>query len=462
MQRRIRRHRSVVSLYAEQLARRGIASENLAERLGAEALASLKAHGPDSVGAPAAAPRPQPPHGKPVRTTIPLGRLRAMIKRLATAPQGFVVHPDLSKMLDDWRLIASSGDRPVDWRLAENLAYGSLLANGFNVRVSGLDVGRGTFVHRHHVWHHQDSDTDWRDLHVPLRHVAEGQGTFSIFESPLSEEAVVGFEYGYSLKSGRDLVVWEAQFGDFVNNAQVIIDQYIASGEFKWGYESGLVLMLPHGHDGWGPEHSSAFLGRFLQLCASGNMHVALPSTAAQMFHLLRRHALAERRQPLVIMTPKLCFYGMQQSYSPLRLLAEEEFQPLLAEDRTIDRDQVSRVIVTSGKFYYDLADERKRTGLGDLPILRAEQLYPFPADGLASELRKYPRLKHVIWAQEEARNHGAWHLVRDHLENALPSAVSLDYAGRAASAASATGSGAVHAAEQRQIVAAALEMHQA
>ncbi len=462
MQRRIRRHRSVVSLYSEQLSRRGIPDEKLAESRGAAALASMKAQAPDSADAAAVSPRQQPPQGKPVRTTIPLGQLRAMIERLATAPQGFVLHADLSKMLDDWRLVASSGDRPVDWRLAENLAYGSLLANGFNVRLSGLDVGRGTFVHRQHVWHDQDSDTDWRDLHVPLRHVAEAQGTFSIFESPLSEEAVVGFEYGYSLKCGRDLVVWEAQFGDFVNNAQVIIDQYIASGESKWGYESGLVLLLPHGHDGWGPEHSCAFLGRFLQLCSSGNMHVAMPSTAAQMFHLLRRQALAERRQPLVVMTPKPWLYGVQRSYSPLRLLAEEAFHPLLAEDRACDRDQVSRVIVTSGKLYYDLADERERAGLRDLPILRAEQLHPFPADRLAAELRRYPRLKHVVWTQEEARNHGAWHLVRDHLESALPPGVLLDYAGRAASPSTATGSGAVHAAEQRQIVAAALEMHRA
>jgi 2-oxoglutarate dehydrogenase E1 component len=382
-----------------------------------------------------------------------------MIERLATAPQGFVEHAELSRMLDDWRLVARDADRPVDWRLAENLAYGSLLANGFNVRLSGLDVGRGTFVHRQHVWHDQDADTDWQDLHVPLRHVADGQGIFSVFESPLSEEAVVGFEYGYSLKCGRDLVVWEAQFGDFVNNAQVIIDQYIASGEAKWGYESGLVLLLPHGHDGWGPEHSCAFLGRFLQLCASGNMHVAMPSTAAQMFHLLRRQALTDHRQPLVVMTPKPWLYGVRPSYSPLRRLADDEFHPLLTEDRDADRDAVTRVIVTSGKLYYDLADERERTGLRDRPILRAEQLHPFPADALASELRQFPQLEHLVWAQEEARNHGAWPLVRDQLESALPPGVRLHYAGRAASASTAAGSAAVHAVEQRQIVAAAFEV---
>ena len=297
MQRRILRHRSVVSLYAEQLSRRGMAGEELAETLGAEALSAMKAQAPNNAVAPtmAGGPPPQTLPSKPARTTIPLDQLRAMTERLATPPQGFVLHADLSKMLEDWRLVASDDDRPVDWRLAENLAYGSLLANGFNVRLSGLDVGRGTFVHRQHVWHDQDADTDWQDLHVPLRHVADGQGIFSIFESPLSEEAVVGFEYGYSLRCGRDLVVWEAQFGDFVNNAQVIIDQYIASGESKWGYQSGLVLLLPHGHDGWGPEHSCAFLGRFLQLCVSGNMHVAMPSPPRRCF----TYCVA-RRSPIV------------------------------------------------------------------------------------------------------------------------------------------------------------------
>jgi 2-oxoglutarate dehydrogenase E1 component len=460
MQRRIRRHRSVVSLYAEQLSRRGIAGEELAATLGAEATAAMKAQAPGSAAATTAAgSSPTAPQAKPVRTAIPLDQLRAMIDRLAAAPPGFVQHAELRRMLDDWRRVAAGEDRPVDWRLAENLAYGSLLANGFNVRLSGLDVGRGTFVHRHHVWHDQDADTDWQDLHVPLRHVAPGQGTFSIFESPLSEEAVVGFEYGYSLKCGRDLVVWEAQFGDFVNNAQVIIDQYIASGQAKWGYESGLVLLLPHGHDGWGPEHSCAFLGRFLQLCAAGNMHVAMPSTAAQMFHLLRRQALTEHRQPLVVMTPKLPSYAIRPSYSPLRKLADDEFHPLLKEDRDADGEAVSRVIITSGKLYYDLADEREKRGLRDLPVLRAEQLHPFPADALATELLRFGRLEHVIWAQEEARNHGAWHLVRDQLETALPPGVTLHYAGRAASAAAATGSAALHAVEQREIVAAALEM---
>ena len=361
-------------------------------------------------------------------------------------------------MLDDWRLVAAGDDRPVDWRLAENLAYGSLLANGFNVRLSGLDVGRGTFVHRHHVWHDQDADTDWQDLHVPLRHIAEGQGIFSIFESPLSEEAVVGFEYGYSLKCGRDLVVWEAQFGDFVNNAQVIIDQYIASGEAKWGYESGLVLLLPHGHDGWGPEHSCAFLGRFLQLCAAGNMHVAMPSTAAQMFHLLRRQALTERRQPLVVMTPKLPAYAHAAVVFAAARARRREFHPLLGEDRDVDREAVRRVIVTSGKLYYDLADERAKTGFAICRYCASSSSTRFRRMRWPTELRRFPQLRHVVWAQEEARNHGAWHLgsrsARDRV--AARGVAALRRPG--CSAAAATGSAAVHAVEQREIVAAALE----
>jgi len=362
-------------------------------------------------------------------------------------------HADIATMLEDWRSIAVEHDRALDWRLAENLAYGSLVANGFNVRLSGLDVGRGTFFHRQHVWHDQAADTDWQNLHIPLRHVAEGQGFFSIFESPLSEEAVLGFEYGYTLQCGRDLVVWEAQFGDFVNNAQVIIDQFIATGELKWGYKSGLVVLLPHGHEGGGPEHSCAFLGRFLQLCAEGNMQVAMPSTAAQLYHLLRRQALMDKRKPLIVMTPKMWLYGHQASHSRLRDLANDEFHPLLGEQAGIDHAAVVRAIVTSGKLYYDLLTERSTAGLQSLPILRVEQLYPFPTDSLREALGRFPLLREVVWAQEEAKNHGAWLLVRDQLESALPPGVSLIYAGRPAAAATAVCNAARHASERHELV---------
>jgi 2-oxoglutarate dehydrogenase E1 component len=379
------------------------------------------------------------------------------LQRLATVPRGFLPHADIATMLEDWQSIADENDRAIDWRLAENLAYGSLVANGFNVRLSGLDVGRGTFFHRQHVWHDQASDTDWQNLHVPLRHVGEGQGFFSIFESPLSEEAVLGFEYGYTLQCGRDLVVWEAQFGDFVNNAQVIIDQFIATGELKWGYKSGLVVLLPHGHEGGGPEHSCAFLGRFLQLCAEGNMQVAMPSTAAQLYHLLRRQALMDKRKPLIVMTPKLWLYGHQASYSRLRDLANDEFHPLLGEQADIDHAAVVRTIVTSGKLYYDLLTERSKAGLQSLPILRVEQLYPFPTDSLREALGRFPLLREVVWAQEEAKNHGAWHLVRDQLESALPPGVSLIYAGRPAAAATAVCNAARHVSERHELITDAL-----
>ena len=460
MQSRIERHRSVVELYAEQLVSRGIAAGDQLDRLRAEALAILtiaqSQQGIPSAAKPASSSA-RTQHNRPIHTAIPLDQLRTIIERLATAPPGFMLHTNIEKMLENWRRVASDHDHPVDWRLAENLSYGSLLANGFNVRLSGLDIGRGSFLHRQHLWHDQATDTDWLKVHVPLRHVAEAQGTFSIFESPLSEEAVLGFEYGYTLQCGRDLVVWEAQFGDFVNNAQVIIDQFISSGECKWGYESGLVLLLPHGYDGAGPEHSCAFLGRFLQLCAAGNIVVAIPSTPAQSYHLLRRQALLDQRKPLVVMTPKPWLYGHRPSYSRLHDLAHGEFHPLLVDLADIDRASVDRVIVTSGKHYYDLLSERSKTGHQNLPILRVEQLYPFPVHSLRDELARFPRLRTVVWAQEEAKNHGAWHLVRDQLEAALPPQASLTYAGRSPAAPSAVCNAQVHAAEQYDAVASAL-----
>jgi 2-oxoglutarate dehydrogenase E1 component len=462
MQRRIHGHRSVVDLYAEKRVALGLARDGELERLKTAALAAMTEAlpteeatastyvWPDNDGATTQGHRA-------VSTAVPISHLRTILQRLATVPRGFVLHADIAKMVEDWRSIADGGDRPIDWRLAENLAYGSLVANGFNVRLSGLDVGRGSFFHRQHVWHDQAAAADWQNVHVPLRHVAEPQGFFSIFESPLSEEAVLGFEYGYTLQCGRDLVVWEAQFGDFVNNAQVIIDQYIASGELKWGYKSGLVVLLPHGHEGGGPEHSCAFLGRFLQLCAEGNMQVAMPSTAAQLYHLLRRQALTDKRKPVIVMTPKMWLHGHQASYSRLRDLADDEFHPLLGEQADVDHAAVVRTIVTSGKLYYDLLTERSKAGLQSLPILRVEQLYPFPADSLREALARFPLLREVVWAQEEAKNHGAWHLVRDQLESALPPGVLLIYAGRPAAAATAVCDAARHASERHELVTDAL-----
>ena len=463
MQRRIRSQRSGAAIYGERLAARGIEVEGQLEAFRAKVVAAMSDESLAASDARAAAgaltekERPEAITAAAVRTGVALAQLQAIVRRFCVVPPGFEVHADIEAILQKWVHAAADGDRAVDWCLAENLAYGSLVANGFNVRLTGLDVGRGSFFHRYHVWHDQAADNDWDDIHLPLRHVAEGQGIFSIFESPLSEEAVLGFEYGYSLQCGRDLVVWEAQFGDFVNNAQVIIDQFIASGECKWGYKSGLVMLLPHGHEGAGAEHSCAYLGRFLQLCAEGNLRVAMPSTAAQLHHLLRRQALVDERKPLIVMTPKFQLHANHSSFSCLHELAQGEFQALLGERDEVDPAAVRRVIVTSGKLYYDIVNGRAQAGLCSVPILRAEELYPFPSEALAAQLRRYPQLREVVWAQEEARNYGAWLSVRDPLEAALPPGVSLQYTGRASSPASAVCDPSQHAAGQSALVASAL-----
>ncbi len=462
MQRRICNHHSVAVIYSQKLATRGVECTGRVERLRAMAVATMSDEKSAATDAPASEAavreeRPEASSAAAVTTAVPLAQLQAIVRRLSAVPPRFALHSDIEAMLRNWRPATADGDRAVDWCFAENLAYGSLLANGFNIRLSGLDVGRGSFFHRYHVWHNQTADDDWDDIHIPLRHIAAGQGIFSIFESPLSEEGVLGFEYGYSLQCGRDLVIWEAQFGDFVNNAQVIIDQFIATGECKWGYKSGLVMLLPHGHEGGGPEHSCAYLGRFLQLCAEGNLRVAMPSTAAQLYHLLRRHALTDDRKPLIVMTPKTQLYGQRSSYSRLHELARGEFHTLLGEHTEVDPAAVNRVVVTSGKLYYDLAAGRAQASLSGLPILRAEQLYPFPSEALAAQLQCYSQLREVVWAQEEAKNHGAWHFVREVIEAALPVSVSLRYAGRPSAPATAGCNPARHAAEQHVVVASAL-----
>jgi 2-oxoglutarate dehydrogenase E1 component len=457
MQRRIRQHSSVVGRYGSKLAMRGVVGARTLDELSARALAALE--GKRVISVPEDVTPSSPPatgRGRVVNTKVPVAELRNILSRITTVPSGFTTHPGVQALLDSWRN-AADGDSPADWHLAENLAYGSLLANGFNVRLTGLDVGRGSFFHRQHVWHDQGAEIDWQSIYVPLRSIAREQGHFSIFESVLSEEAVLGFEYGYTLRCGRDLVVWEAQFGDFVNNAQVIIDQFIATGEAKWGYRSGLVVLLPHGLEGAGPEHSCAYLGRFLQLSADGNLQVAMPSTAAQLYHLLRRQALADLRQPLIVMTPKWWLYAQRPSFSRLSELADGAFRPLLGEVDEIDPATVTRAIVTSGKLYYDLSSERMRGGLRNVPILRVEELYPFPTAALAATLAAYPSLKEVVWAQEEPKNHGAWYLLRDEIEAALPPGAALAYAGRPTMAPTASCDAARHATEQREIAQAAL-----
>jgi 2-oxoglutarate dehydrogenase E1 component len=462
MQRRIRNHRSVPRLYAEALAGRGVIADY--ERSKAEAIARLAAADASLRATIASSPpdedarAPAAPQNARTVTAVPIQRLRTIVGQLARTPPDMLLHEGVQKIVDKWQALAADEERPLDWGFAESLAYGSLLATGFNVRLTGLDVGRGSFFHRHAVWHDQRTAVDGQNVYVPLRHLGNGQGYFSIFESPLSEEAVLGFEYGYALHCGRDLVVWEAQFGDFVNNAQTIIDQFIASGERKWGYANGLVIFLPHGNEGGGAEHSSGYLGRFLQLCGDDNLRIAVPSTASQLYHLLLRQALSDRRKPLVVMTPKMGLHNHAASFSRLRELADGEFQPLIGEQSAVDPEAVTRAVVTSGKFYYDLLASRSQRTRCDVAILRLEELYPFPSDRLAQELARFPRLQAVVWAQEEARNHGAWYLLRDDLDAVLPAGVTLMSSARPAAAPAGGCDAREHAAEQRQVALTALE----
>jgi 2-oxoglutarate dehydrogenase E1 component len=464
MQRHISGHPSVVALYGAELVRAGQIRSDAIEQLRADYVNSLNAQSPGSlgeIGAKSGTISRSAYRGAlwqgPVDTSVPLASLQAMVRTMTDVPEGFRFHADVQEVIRGWRDAVQDAGNPVDWRLAENLAYASLLSNGYGIRVSGMDVGRGTFFHRHAVWHDQLRSKRDEGTYVPLRHVAAEQGDFDIFDSPLSEEAVLGFEYGYSVKSRHELVVWEAQYGDFVNGAQVMIDQYISTGEAKWDYKSGLVVLLPHGHEGVGPEHSCAFLGRFLQLCAQDNMRVIMPSTSAQLFHVLRRQAIVDERKPLIVMTPKSWLYGCAPSYSPLAHLTRGCFQAVLGDTLPVEPSRVTRVVITSGKLYYDLLAAKSQGDRPHFALIRMEQLYPFPATALASELNMFPHLREVAWAQEEPKNHGAWHFVRDDLAASLPAGVNLAYIGRPAAAPSAVCYAAQHLAEQRAIVAAAL-----
>jgi 2-oxoglutarate dehydrogenase E1 component len=343
-----------------------------------------------------------------------------------------------------------SGELPLDWGAAETLAYASLLDEDVAVRISGQDSGRGTFFHRHAVLHDQSSG----QRYLPLQHVKDGQPRFAIIDSVLSEEAVLGFEYGYSTTSPDCLVIWEAQFGDFVNGAQVVIDQFISSGEAKWGRLCGLTLLLPHGYEGQGPEHSSARLERFLQLCAENNMQVCVPSTPAQMFHMLRRQMLRPFRKPLIVMTPK-SLLRHELSVSSLADLSNNSFANIIDEIDEIEPAQTQRVVFCSGKVYFDLLKARRLAAQHDVAIVRIEQLYPFPVEEYQAVLTRYANAE-LVWCQEEPQNQGAWYQIRHRLQDlALPRTVY--YAGRAAAAAPATGVAKLHEAEQRRLVETAL-----
>lgn len=387
-------------------------------------------------------------------TRVDIKVLQELAANIAETPEHFSVQRQVSKIYDDRKRMAA-GAMAANWGFAETLAYASILAEGHPVRLTGQDVGRGTFSHRHAVLHDQKDATTY----VPLQNMGKDQPPFTIHDSYLSEEAVLAFEYGYSTTTPNSLVIWEAQFGDFANGAQVVIDQFITSGEAKWQRLCGLTMLLPHGFEGQGPEHSSARLERYLQLCAEHNIQVVVPTTPSQIFHLLRRQVIRPLRKPLVVMTPK-SLLRHKQAISTLEELADGTFQPVIGEVDQLDKSKVNRVVMCSGKVYYDLYNRREELEKQNVAIVRIEQLYPFPESDLVDELSQYPNLESVVWCQEEPMNQGAWYCSQHHMRNALRKVkpeIHLDGVGRPHAAAPAVGYISVHVEQQEKLVNDAL-----
>ena len=386
-----------------------------------------------------------------VDTGVSRANLQDLAQRLLRVPEGFELHPRVSKIWNERRKMAK-GDQLADWGFCENLAYASLVDAGYPVRLSGQDCGRGTFFHRHAKIHDQLTG----ESYTPLQHMSESQGPFIAIDSILSEEAVLAYEYGYALAEPNDLTLWEAQFGDFANGAQVVIDQFITSAGTKWNLDCGLVMLLPHGLEGQGAEHSSARLERYLQLCAEDNIQVCVPSTPAQMFHLLRRQMLRNYRRPLIVMTPK-SLLRHRLATSSLDDLEHGRFQPVIGESDALDVAGVKRVVMCSGKVYYDLLEARRARGLTDVAILRLEQIYPFPRDQFAAARAPYTAATQFIWCQEEPQNQGAWDQIKHRFHRLLADNRQVCYAGRAISAAPAVGHRNVHVEQQERLIDEAL-----
>ncbi len=387
-------------------------------------------------------------------TAIPLTEWKRLAERITTIPASVTPHQLVKKVYDD-RAAMGRGEIPVDWGMGEHMAFASLVASGYPVRLSGEDCGRGTFTHRHAVIHDQNREKFDEGTYTPLQNVTDNQAPFTVIDSILSEEAVLAFEYGYASNDPNTFVIWEAQFGDFANGAQVVIDQFIASGEVKWGRVNGITLMLPHGYEGQGPEHSSARLERFMQLSADTNMQVVQPTTASQIFHLLRRQMVRNLRKPLIIMTPKSLLRA-KDAASPLSEFTKGSFQTVIPEnneDVLKKADKVKRVIACSGKVYYDLVKKRAEKELDDVAILRVEQLYPFPHKAFATELRRFPNATDVVWCQDEPQNQGAWFFVQHYLHENMADGQKLGYSGRAASASPAAGYSHLHQEQQKALV---------
>ncbi|WP_375291110.1 2-oxoglutarate dehydrogenase E1 component, partial [Qipengyuania sp.] len=464
---RIRKHPKVSELYAARLEEEGVIEDGYADGLIDEFTDSLekefsaaKSYRPNEAdwfgGRWAGLNKPADPENarRSVESGIGDKLLASLGRTLTTVPDDLTVHKTLNRVIDAKREMFEKGEG-FDWATAEALAFGSLVTEGYGVRLSGQDSGRGTFSQRHAVWVDQ---TDERK-YIPLATLPHGK--FEVYDSPLSEYGVLGFEYGFAMADPKSLVMWEAQFGDFANGAQIMIDQFIASGEVKWLRANGLVMLLPHGYEGQGPEHSSARLERFLQLCANDNMCVCNITVPANYFHVLRRQMLRPFRKPLVIMTPKSLLRHPMAKSTANEFTGESHFRRIVSDTKTIADDKVKRLVLCSGKVAYDLIQKRDEEGLDDVSIVRIEQLYPFPGDPLAARLAKMTNLETVVWCQEEPKNNGAWFFVDRLIEEAAEAAgkqgMRPSYAGREVAASPATGLANRHKVQQEALVSIAL-----
>ncbi len=449
----IGRHPTVRQLWAERLIRSGVVGADLPERLREKYLAEWRRlfEAPAEAVRPAERPKAPPPRPRPVETGVPLERLRAVYDAWLTFPRDFNLNPRLERALRRRRAALDNPAEPnVDFATAEGAAFATILADGIPVRLAGQDTGRGTFSQRHAVLYDARTGRPF----IPLQALPQARAAFEVVDSPLSENAALAFELGYNLQAPGRLVVWEAQYGDFINGAQVPVDEFIVSGRAKWGIAPSLVLLLPHGYEGQGPDHSSGRVERFLRLAADNNMFIANPTTAAQYFHLLRRQAalLREDPRPLVVFTPKSLLRN-PAAFSALRELAEGRWQPVLDDPAADERGRVRRLVLCSGKVYYDAVADERRALARELAIIRVEELYPFPAEELRALLESYPAVEEVIWLQEEPQNMGAWAYIRPRLEELIGGRWPLRYIGRPPASSPAEGSMAQHLANQRAII---------
>ncbi len=462
----IRNHPGVRRIYTDKLISEGVITEGDAEAMASEYINALEnnvvvsrpyANVVDSRYNINFEPFRDSHWRTEVETCLSAAEVKKLTQRFTQVPDGFNLHRAVKRLISD-RQLMGCGDKDADWGYAETLAYASLITTGSPVRISGQDSGRGTFFHRHAVMHDQKTG----ETHLPLQNMASDQAPFLVINSTLSEEAVLAYDFGYASSAPNTLVIWEAQFGDFANGAQVVIDQFIASCEEKWGRYCGLVMLLPHGYDGQGPEHSSARLERYLQLCAEDNMQVCYPTTPAQMFHMLRRQMLRPYRKPLIVMSPK-SLLRHKLSVSPLSDITDGGFQTVIDEIDVLDKEKVTRLLVCSGKVYFDLLEARRKNGLHNCAIIRLEQLYPFPREEVEAIVNSYPNAEEMVWVQEEPRNQGAWStlLSTRHLGGCFDQSKPLICVARPYSASPAVGYASLHREQQNELVGLALQLDQ-